>query len=88
MGCSGEVKRVQATCVCSGPTVFEGAVIGQVFTGTVQISCPGNDSAIGRCRSRPSCAVTDPRLMLGLALIGLSQTGLYALLAVAFIYLL
>lgn len=39
MGCSGEVKRGQATCVCSGPTVFEGAVIGQVFTGDVQMQC-------------------------------------------------
>lgn len=26
-----------ATCVCSGQTVFEGAVIGQVFTGNVQV---------------------------------------------------
>lgn len=29
-----------ATCVCSGQTVFEGAVIGQVFTGDVQMQCP------------------------------------------------
>lgn len=40
MGCSGEVKRGHETCVCSGPTVFEGAVIGQVFTGDVQMQCP------------------------------------------------
>lgn len=39
MGCSGEVKRGQAACVCGGPTVFEGAVIGQVFTGDVQMHC-------------------------------------------------
>lgn len=29
-----------ATCVCKGQTVFEGAVIGQVFTGDVQMQCP------------------------------------------------
>jgi len=37
MGCSSGVERGAATCVCSGQTVFEGAVIGQVFTGDVQI---------------------------------------------------
>ena len=40
MGCSGEVKRGQGMCVCKGVTVFEGAVIGQVFTGDVQMQCP------------------------------------------------
>lgn len=88
MGCSDEMRGGPATCVCSGTAVFEGAVIGQVFTGTVQMSCPGNDSAIRRCRSGTQCAVTDPRLMLGLALIGILQTGLFALLAAGFIYLL
>lgn len=37
MGCSGDVNGSQATCVCSGITVFENAVIGQVFTGDVRI---------------------------------------------------
>jgi hypothetical protein len=40
MGSSGEVKGGQATYVCSCTTVFEGAVIGQVFTGDVQMQCP------------------------------------------------
>lgn len=34
--CSGED---QAVCKCEGDTIFEGAVIGQVFTGEVRISC-------------------------------------------------
>lgn len=88
MASSNKMKGGVATCVCSGTTVFEGAVIGQVFTGTVQMSCSGNEIAIGPCLSSPPCAVTDPRLMLGLALIGISQTGIYAFLAVGFAYLL
>ncbi|KAA3601680.1 hypothetical protein D1178_06265 [Stenotrophomonas maltophilia] len=40
MGCSSDVKRGEVVCVCGGPTVFEGAVIGQVFTGDVQMQCP------------------------------------------------
>jgi len=40
MDCSSDVKRGEVVCVCGGPTVFEGAVIGQVFTGDVQMQCP------------------------------------------------
>lgn len=40
MSCSGGVERGAVTCVCKGQTVFEGAVIGQVFTGDVQVQCP------------------------------------------------
>lgn len=42
MSCGEGVERGAATCVCKGQTVFEGAVIGQVFTGDVQIQCPWN----------------------------------------------
>ena len=40
MGCGGGVKRGAVTCGCSCQTVFEGASIGQVFTGNVQLLCP------------------------------------------------
>lgn len=40
MSCGENVKCGVATCVCSGHTVFDGAVIGQVFTGDVQMQCP------------------------------------------------
>lgn len=40
MSCGDAVERGVATCVCKGQTVFEGAVIGQVFTGDVQMQCP------------------------------------------------
>ncbi|WP_149866599.1 hypothetical protein [Stenotrophomonas geniculata] len=40
MSCDEGVERGAATCVCKGQTVFEGAVIGQVFTGDVQMQCP------------------------------------------------
>ncbi len=40
MSCGEGVERGAATCVCKGQTVFEGAVIGQVFTGDVQMQCP------------------------------------------------
>lgn len=40
MGCSGGAERGAVTCGCSGQTVFKGAVIGQVFTGDVQLQCP------------------------------------------------
>lgn len=40
MGCSGGVAQGEVACGCSGQTVFEGAVIGQVFTGNVQMRCP------------------------------------------------
>jgi len=39
MDCSDELKCGEMACVCCGPTVFEGAVIGQVFTGDVQMRC-------------------------------------------------
>lgn len=37
MSCGEGVERGAATCVCKGQTVFEGAVIGQVFTGEVRL---------------------------------------------------
>lgn len=40
MAFSGVAKRGEAVCVCSGTTVFKGAVIGQVFTGEVHMQCP------------------------------------------------
>ena len=40
MSCGENAKCGVATCVCSGHTVFDGAVIGQVFTGDVQMQCP------------------------------------------------
>lgn len=40
MSCGGSQKEGVAACVCTGPTVFDGAVIGQVFTGDVQMRCP------------------------------------------------
>lgn len=39
MSCGDGVERGVATCICKGQTVFEGAVIGQVFTGDVQVHC-------------------------------------------------
>ena len=40
MGCSGGVERGVVACRCDAKTVFEGAVIGQVFTGEVRVECP------------------------------------------------
>jgi tetrahydromethanopterin S-methyltransferase subunit D len=42
MRCSGRSNNVDApgTCGCGGKTVFNGATIGQVFTGDVKVSCP------------------------------------------------
>lgn len=40
MGCSSDIKCGEAVFLCGGPTVFEGAAIGQVFTGEVQMQCP------------------------------------------------
>jgi hypothetical protein len=40
MACSGVAERGEAVCVCSGTTVFEGAAIGQLFTGDVRMQCP------------------------------------------------
>jgi len=56
MGCSSDVKRGEVVCVCGGPTVFEGAVIGQVFTGEVQVHCPHTTTSVhdaSRKRDRP-----------------------------------
>jgi len=36
--CGGDEEL--SVCRCGGSTVFEGAVIGQVFTGNVQMLCP------------------------------------------------
>lgn len=40
MGCSAGVERGAVTCSCSGQIVFEGAAVGQVFTGDVKMQCP------------------------------------------------
>lgn len=40
MSCGDGVTRGAAKCICKGQVVFEGAVIGQVFTGDVQMVCP------------------------------------------------
>lgn len=40
MSCGDGVERGAAKCICKGQVVFEGAVIGQVFTGDVQMVCP------------------------------------------------
>lgn len=40
MSCCSDAKESVATCVCSGHTVFDHAVVGQVFTGDVQMRCP------------------------------------------------
>lgn len=57
MGCSGGVARGAGTCGCSGQTVFEGAVIGQVFTGDVQLQCPFTEghrlACVEQNRARP-----------------------------------
>lgn len=74
MECSGAVKSAQPTCVCNGTTVFEGAVIGQVFTGEVRMHCPHveylNDA---RAPGRPV-----PPKLVALALVALAawQAGL------------
>lgn len=51
MDCGDELKRGGAACVCSGRTVFEGAVIGQVFTGDVQMRCVERAHCTTRDRS-------------------------------------
>jgi hypothetical protein len=40
MRCSSTDNGLPAGCRCSGTTVFDGATIGQVFTGHVEITCP------------------------------------------------
>jgi len=45
------------TCVCSAQTVFEGAVIGQVFIGDVRISCPFAEQGKSPTRAKKSFAV-------------------------------
>jgi len=40
MRCGSEIKSVETGCKCGGNTVFEGASIGQVFTGHVELKCP------------------------------------------------
>lgn len=40
MRCSGSGKRDLEACSCNAQAVYEGAVIGQVFTGNVQMECP------------------------------------------------
>ena len=51
MDYSGEVKCGQATCVCGDTTVFEGAVIGQLFTGPAQMASTAADQ---RRASKPA----------------------------------
>jgi len=40
MRCSSTDNGLPAGCRCSGTTVFDGATIGQVFTGSVEMTCP------------------------------------------------
>lgn len=40
MRCSSTDKGLSAVCRCGGTTVFDGATIGQVFTGHVEMTCP------------------------------------------------
>jgi len=55
MRCSGSSRIETAGCTCGGQIVHEGAVIGQVFTGTVHLHCPmasglaSQDAAAGEC---------------------------------------
>ncbi|MBO3002907.1 DUF4935 domain-containing protein [Stenotrophomonas maltophilia] len=55
MGYIGDAKGGQATCTCGGTTVFDGAVIGQVFTGNVNIHC---DSATPLQAYEQTAAIT------------------------------
>lgn len=71
MGYSGEVKGCQATCVRSGATVFKGAVIGQVFTGEVQIQCP-YAALQGNARQEAVAASRESGRPLSTALIALA----------------
>lgn len=69
MGCSSEAKRGEAVCECSGSTVFEGAVIGQVFTGDVQMQCPRAEQIAEQTADR---APTETGRPLSTALIALA----------------
>lgn len=40
MRCGSTDNGLPAGCRCSGTTVFDGATIGQVFTGHVEMTCP------------------------------------------------
>lgn len=50
MSCSEGVERGAATCVCKGQTVFEGVVIGQVFTGDVTLTLASGSSTERACQ--------------------------------------
>jgi len=40
MRCGSTDSGLPVGCRCSGTTVFDGATIGQVFTGQVEMTCP------------------------------------------------
>lgn len=40
MRCGSAREGAPAVCRCGGTTVFDGATIGQVFTGHVEMTCP------------------------------------------------
>jgi len=51
----GSGRREIESCACDKATVFEGAVIGQVFTGDVRVECPfASTGTIPSGRSRHS----------------------------------
>lgn len=52
-----------SVCGCVGNTVFEGAVIGQVFTGDVQIKCRA-----GVCHLEPHRGSSLPTVLLSVAI--------------------
>ena len=72
MGCSACVERGAVTCGCSGQTVFEGAVIGQVFTGDVQMQCPLLERQRAACIEEPRRAPTETGRPLSTALIAVA----------------
>lgn len=71
MSCGEGVGRGAATCVCKGQTVFEGAVIGQVFTGDVKMHCTHQPLLANRCSVR-SERQTEGAYPLSTALIALA----------------
>lgn len=57
MNC-GDVKGLgPGACTCKGQTVFEGAVIGQVFTGDVHMQCTALPPTTNRYHARSDRAM-------------------------------
>jgi len=64
MRCSVSAKECSATCSCEERTVFEGAAIGQVFTGSVRLTCPGAQHAKRSGRNITSSSAEKVRLSI------------------------